>query len=179
MTKLIERLDSWLARVELTVLIGLVTALTLILTAQVILRYVFNSPLFWAEDVSVQILIAVTFIGTSYLAFDDSLVRVDFLLEQLPHRARDALVFLLRLIGFVVLAIFCYYATDWIMRPEIKADISPTTGLPRWYNYAVLVGAFYCLTWHVLVKLLVFRPYRHADAGLASRAGDRNSGEES
>nr|WP_298413907.1 TRAP transporter small permease [uncultured Halomonas sp.] len=178
MIKLIERLDRALARVELTVLIALIAALTLILVAQVVLRYVFNSPLFWAEDVSVQILIAATFIGVSYLAYDDALVRVDFLIDQLPPGLQDALVFLLRLISFAVLAIFCYYATEWIMRPEIKADISPTTGLPRWYNYAVLVGAFYCVTWHMLAKLLVFRPYRHVDPVPVNRADGNNPGDE-
>lgn len=149
MIKLIERLDRGVARVEFTLLIVLIAALTLILSTQVVLRYVFSSPLFWAEEVSVQILISATFIGVSYLTFADSLVRVDFLIDQLPQGIQNALIFLLRLAGFGVLAIFCYYATDWILRPEIKTDISPTTGLPRWYNYSILVGAFYCMTWHL------------------------------
>ncbi|WP_036234191.1 TRAP transporter small permease [Marinobacterium litorale] len=171
MIKLIERLDRGVARVEFTLLIALIAALTLILSAQVILRYLFNSPLFWAEEVAVQILISATFIGVSYLTFADSLVRVDFLIDQLPPALQNTLVFLLRLIGLGVLAIFCYYATDWILRPEIKADISPTTGLPRWYNYSVLVGAFYCMTWHMLVKLALFRPYQHQDATGATNVG--------
>ncbi|SEG59570.1 TRAP transporter small permease [Marinobacterium lutimaris] len=164
MIKLIERLDRGVARVEFTLLIALIAALTLILSAQVLLRYLFSSPLFWAEEVSVQILISATFIGVSYLTFADSLVRVDFLIDQLPRGIQNALIFLLRLVGFGVLVIFCYYATDWILRPEIKTDISPTTGLPRWYNYSILVGAFYCMTWHMLAKLILFRPYQHTDA---------------
>ncbi|MET4161701.1 C4-dicarboxylate transporter DctQ subunit [Marinobacterium sp. MBR-111] len=171
MIKLIELLDKGMARVEFTLLIALVAALTLILSAQVILRYVFSSPLFWAEEVAVQILISATFIGVSYLTFADSLVRVDFLIDQLPRSMQNALTFLLRLAAFGVLVIFCYYATDWILRPEIKTDISPTTGLPRWYNYSVLVGAFYCMTWHMLAKLILFRPYQHKNAVGATNAG--------
>ncbi len=159
MLKLLERLNRALAHAEMGLLMLLIAALTLILSAQVILRYFFNSPLFWAEEVSVQILISCTFIGLSYLTYTDNLVRIDFLIDHLPPEYRNYLNWALNLVGFLTLALLCYHATDWIMRPEIKADISPTTGLPRWYNYSVLVVAFYLMAWHLLVKLILHKNY--------------------
>jgi len=148
-----------LARFEFGLLVFLIGSLTLILSAQVILRYFFSDPLFWAEDVSVQILISATFIGLSHLTYSNSLVRVDFIIDNLPDLYQQWLVYLLRLVGLGTLVVLCYHATEWILRPEIKADIAPTTGLPRWYNYLVVVVTFYCMSWHQLVKLLTQRPH--------------------
>jgi len=154
MSGLITTIDRLIGQIEYALLIGLTASLTLILSAQVVLRYFFSSPLFWAEEVAVQILISATFIGVSYLLFTNQLVRVDLLLAGLRGAAALWMDRLLNLVVLATLLVFCYYATDWILRPEIKADVSPTTGLPRWYNYGVLVAAFYCMSWHQLVRLL-------------------------
>ena len=57
---LLIKADNVLAKFEHAVLVVLVAAMTLILVAQVILRYFFSSPIFWAEEVAVQILMMVT-----------------------------------------------------------------------------------------------------------------------
>ncbi|MCB1756807.1 MAG: TRAP transporter small permease [Gammaproteobacteria bacterium] len=154
MPTLLRTLDRWLGKFEYTLLALLTGLLTLILTAQVILRYFFNSPLFWAEEVAVQILISATFIGVSYLIHTGRLVRVDFLIllsqGALRHWGERAL----DVVGLLTLIVLCYFATDWIMRPEVRADLSPTTQLPRWYNYAVLVVAFYTMAFHMLIRVI-------------------------
>ncbi|PSJ38669.1 TRAP transporter small permease [Zobellella taiwanensis] len=166
MFKIINLLDKLLGRLEYGLLVVLTAALTLILAAQVILRYFFSSPLFWAEEVSVQILISATFIGVSYLLFSHKLVRVDFILENLGKPWGAWLHKALQLLSLLVLLVLCYFATDWILRPEIKADVSPTTQLPRWYNYAVLVASFYCMAWHQLIQLITPNGQVHSEAAL-------------
>ncbi|GAA3538024.1 hypothetical protein GCM10022394_17070 [Zobellella aerophila] len=101
-----------------------------------------------------QILISATFIGVSYLLYSGKLVRVDFILTVLKAPYAVWLDKILELVALVVLAVLCYYATEWILRPEIKVDVSPTTQLPRWYNYAVLVVSFYFMSWHQFVKVI-------------------------
>ena len=63
MSGLITTIDRLIGQIEYALLIGLTVSLTLILSAQVVLRYFFSSPLFWAEEVAVQILISATFIA--------------------------------------------------------------------------------------------------------------------
>lgn len=154
MLTLLRKLDSGLGMIEYLLLALLTGILTLILTTQVILRYFFNSPLFWAEEVSVQILISATFIGASYLIHTGRLVRVDFLVLMSKGTLRRWGERTLDLIGLMTLLALCYFATDWIMRPEVRVDVSPTTQLPRWYNYAVLVAAFYTMAFHMLIRVL-------------------------
>ncbi|AEY00362.1 putative TRAP-type C4-dicarboxylate transport system small permease [Oceanimonas sp. GK1] len=166
MFNIIKTLDRLLGRLEYGLLVLLTAALTLILSAQVILRYFFSSPLFWAEEVAVQILISASFIGVSYLLFSNKLVRVDFILENLGKPWGNWLHKGLQLLSLLVLLVLCYFATDWILRPEIKADVSPTTQLPRWYNYAVLVVSFYCMAWHQLINLITPNGQVHSETAL-------------
>lgn len=56
----LNTLDDYLARLERLLLTVVSGAMTLILMAQVILRYAFSHPLFWAEEVSVQLLVFMT-----------------------------------------------------------------------------------------------------------------------
>lgn len=166
MLRIINKIDELIGKVEYGLLILLVACLTVILSAQVVLRTFFSSPIFWAEEVSVQILISATFIGVSYLLYSSKLIRVDFILTILKNPYAIWLEKILELVALVVLVILCYYATDWIMRPEIKVDVSPTTQLPRWYNYAVLVVSFYLMSWHQFVKIICPAKIVHSEAPL-------------
>ena len=51
------RIDRWIAGFEKGLVIVLTGLLTGLMCTQVILRYVFNSPIFWAEEVAVQFLV--------------------------------------------------------------------------------------------------------------------------
>lgn len=153
MLSLLRKLDRALGMFEYVLLASLMAILTVILTSQVILRYFFNSPLFWAEEVAVQILISASFIGTSYLIYTGRLVRVDFLILMSKGVVRRWAERLLNLTGLLTLLALCYFATDWILRPEVRTDVSPTTQLPRWYNYAVLVVAFYTMAFHMAIRV--------------------------
>lgn len=60
MFQLIQKLDRGVASAERVLVVALTAAITVIMMAQVILRYFFSSPIFWAEEISVQLLVFVT-----------------------------------------------------------------------------------------------------------------------
>lgn len=91
MLNILKWCDSALARLETWVLIILTGLLAGLLVAQVVLRYIFGTPLFWAEEVALQILVAISFIGVSHLLYTRSLVRIDIIPSLLPERAAHCL----------------------------------------------------------------------------------------
>ncbi|OBW93257.1 hypothetical protein QV01_02635 [Gallibacterium genomosp. 3] len=146
-------LDRFIANIERIIMILLVLFMTSILIAQVICRYFFSNPIFWAEDVAVQLLGAITCIGVSYLLYKNEMVKVDFLLLLVPKSMINIMQRIIYLIGFVTMCIVSWYAFHWLMQPENHIAISPTTGLLKWYNYLVIVSCFHLMAWHLLVKL--------------------------
>jgi C4-dicarboxylate transporter, DctQ subunit len=157
----IQTLDRWLMQLERGAVMALTAGIAGIMMTQVVMRYFFSAPIFWAEEISVQLLVFVTLFGLSLLVQAGQLVSIDFLPSALPLRARHAL---LALLGTVLLALLLFIAQlgwEWINRPEVRMELGATTQLPRWYNYAALPLAMACMAFHQFAAIL-----RHLNATL-------------
>jgi len=150
----LQFLDKSIARLERWFIIGCAGVISTILVAQVLLRYVFSHPLFWAEEISTQILVYMTFFGLSLLVQKRRLIRLDFVVQILPSWARRTITFFSDVMVIGVLVVFVIYSINWLLMPETRLEMSATTGLPLWYTYAALPVAFMMMTFHYLVAAL-------------------------
>lgn len=154
MFDLIQKSDRALAALERFVLVALVGGIACVMMVQVVLRYFFNAPLFWAEEISVQMLVFATLFGLSLLVHQQQLVTIDFVPHALGTRARHGL---LAVLGLAMLALFMFLSWlgwEWIARPEVRIELGATTQLPKWYNYASLPLAAAFMSWHQLAAIL-------------------------
>jgi TRAP-type C4-dicarboxylate transport system permease small subunit len=154
MIKLLIRLNGYLAAVEkvlVTVLTGLIA---LILMCQVVLRYVFSRPLFWAEEACVELMVFMSLIGFSLLLDKKQMISIEFIAERFPQKIRQGLSLILQVISLVTIAYFAVEGTKWIMRPEVRMELSPTAQTPVWINYSVLPLSFYAMGFHQIVGLI-------------------------
>lgn len=148
-------LDDYLARLENLLLTLVSGVMILILMSQVILRYLFSHPLFWAEEVSVQLLVFMTLIGLSLLLKDQRMITIDLVTSFFPKRIQSVLSTVLGVTSLAILIFFAFIATQWICRPEVRLEFSPTTDLPVWYNYTALPLALYAMVFHQLIRLII------------------------
>lgn len=150
----IQALDRRLAQAEQVLVIALTAAMTGIMMTQVVMRYFFNAPIFWAEEMSVQLLVFITLFGLSLLVHKSQLVSIDFLPQALPVRARHALMALLGAVMLVLFVFFTWLGWEWVNRPDVRLELGATTQLPRWYNFSALPLAFALMAWHQLAAML-------------------------
>ncbi|NIS67659.1 MAG: TRAP transporter small permease subunit [Proteobacteria bacterium] len=86
----------------LVVALGLcVTVLAGLAVLQVVLRYVFASPLMWVEEVSVMIMLWMTWLGISLLWLTKSHIVVDLLTNQLSQHVQKALASLIDILAVI------------------------------------------------------------------------------
>lgn len=154
MMQFIKKLDDTIATVERFFLTLFTAALVLILTAQVILRYVFSRPLFWAEEISLQFLVFSTLIGMSLLLKSRRMIAVDILTATLSESVNRKIMILVQVLGLTAILVFAYHGTLWLLRPEVRMEISPTIGTPIWINYAMFPLTFYCMAYHLAAGLM-------------------------
>lgn len=154
MFELIQSLDRRLAQAQQVLVVLLTAVMTTIMMTQVVMRYFFNAPLFWAEEISVQLLVFITLFGLSLLVHKSQLVSIDFLPQALPRRARHALLALLGVAMLALLLFITWLGWDWVNRPDVRLELGATTQLPRWYNFSVLPLAFGLMAWHQLAAIL-------------------------
>lgn len=79
-----------------------VMAMTGLAVLQVVLRYVFASSLIWVEEVSVIIMLWMTWLGVSVLWLTQSHIAVDFLTSSLSQRTNRALVVIFNGIAIII-----------------------------------------------------------------------------
>ena len=79
-----------------------VIAMTGLAVLQVILRYVFAASLIWVEEVSVIIMLWMTWLGVTVLWLTRSHIAVDFLTGRLSQRTNRALVVIFNGIAIIV-----------------------------------------------------------------------------
>ena len=168
LNSLFTKVNDAIAKVEVILIIAFMGLLVLIMVAQVALRYLFNSPLFWAEEISLQLLIVITFFGVSYLTYKRNLLQVDLLQHYLSFGMKKIVNLVLVILNFFLLVFLAYLFFNWVTDPMVQADISGTTGLPRWYNFAIATVAICFMAFHqfnnVLYVLFVQNKKEQKDA---------------
>lgn len=164
----IQSVDAGLARVERAIVIALTAAIALIMMTQVVLRYFFSAPIFWAEEISVQLLVFTTLFGLSLLVRSGELVSIDFLPRALSARVRHALLAALGIVLLAILVFVAWLGWGWIGRADVRIELSATTQLPRWYSYAFLPVAMATMAWHQFAAVLRHAKQATSPAGVAA-----------
>lgn len=126
--------DSRLVRLILIFTAILVAAIVIVTFGQVILRYFFNAPQTWAEEVGRYLFVWITLIGASVAVARDNHIRLDSLVNMLPEMARSPLDVFRRLIELVSFGLLFYSGIVVTMR-NLTGSFYTLPGVPRWLFY--------------------------------------------
>ena len=136
MKRSIQKVDKCLSMIENAVIILGLSAMFLILLAQVIMRYVFSRPLTWSEEAARFIFVYVSFIGISYAYRQKGHIRMEVVVNLFPHAVRRGLEVLINL---GTIALFCYMIPFSFRFIGIQAGVKATaTHIPMSIVYTAL-----------------------------------------
>lgn len=108
--KYIDKINEWLA--QPFAWLAMVLAFTTFY--DVIMRYAFNAPTFWAYETGWMLYAAVWLIGMAYCHTKRQHVRVDVLFNRLPLRVRASAELFFYIVAFFPLcAVMIYYGIDF------------------------------------------------------------------
>ncbi len=109
----------------------LMLAVTVVMSVQIISRYIFNSPIDWTEEVCRILFIAMIFVG----AVSADHIRIDVIPNIIKHKFQkiiDLVILILHTVYFItILAVFLYY-----QRPG-KSFSTPMLDIPMYYLLAI------------------------------------------
>ncbi|HPN03793.1 MAG TPA: TRAP transporter small permease [Rectinema sp.] len=136
----LSRLNSVLFKIikEIMIIIGFfLIALTFI---GVILRYAFGISIIWAYEVSMMLLVWVSFLGAAIAVQTKSHVNFDLLLSKIPEKTRKWIVLLKDIIILAFLVIGTYYGYK-VFRQTMRQSMQ-TINLPVGLLYLALPVGF-------------------------------------
>jgi len=150
---MLHNLNNFFAKIE-TYIVQLSGALiTIILISQTVLRYVFSSPLFWAEEVATLLLVLLTFTGLSLLIYERRLISLNFILNFLSKSVQKKIRLIIDLLIIKVLGILIFFSVGWVLDPMTQLESSGTAGWSRWYIYCVLPISFVLMMFHHVMEM--------------------------
>jgi TRAP-type C4-dicarboxylate transport system permease small subunit len=124
-----NRQDARIERVLATLALIIISLISL---ANVVVRYFTDASFAFTEEISVFLLVVLTFAGASVGMRSNRHIRIGFL-ERLFPRLRVVLILTQWLAGVVVLALVLWYGGQFALEEYQWESQSPGLGLPNWW----------------------------------------------
>ena len=135
--KLMDRTVNWLLAL-------LMTAMTVVMTAQVWYRFVLNDPLTWSEELGRYLFVWISFLGAAAGVRYQMHLGIDLLRKVLPPNAYRLMVLLTNLAIQMFLAAIIYWG--FRILGVVRFQTSASMNISMLYPYlAVPVGSIFML----------------------------------
>jgi C4-dicarboxylate transporter, DctQ subunit len=130
-----KALSNGISAIEKGLSVVLMLAMAVIVTLAVCARYVFNSPLSWAGEMSVFLLIWISFIGGSLGLKYKSQAAVTIGLDYVSKKIKKIVLIIGHFIMLLFLCLLIYYSVSWVLSPSVAFQKSSTLLIPMWIPY--------------------------------------------
>lgn len=131
----VQFVSNLIERVERTVSIILMFAMAAIIIAAVFFRYFLNAPIFWAGEVSIFLMIWVSFLGGSLGLKNKSQAAVLIFVERLPQELQKILNIIIHILMLGFLLVLIYYSFQWLLSSNVAVQKSTALRMPMWIAY--------------------------------------------
>jgi C4-dicarboxylate transporter DctQ subunit len=131
----LDRLDQISSRLEKAFLAGAIIISSLLLFVNVVMRYVFLLPIYWAEEFVRYLMVWLIFIGASQVTQWGGHVAVDIVPRVLSKRGNAILAFAVNLICILFCIVLAYLSLKQMLRVKGAGQVSPALEIPMWIAY--------------------------------------------
>lgn len=136
------------------------TLCTIVVNANVLMRYFLKRPLYWSEEVATGLFVWTVFIGSAYAYRKHAHLGVDILINILPEKIRKVVKVIMDLLELVTLIMLTRTSVQYVMNTMDK--LTNTLRVPSWYiSGAVPIGfglsLIFCIYFLVKDIIKVFK----------------------
>lgn len=126
---------------EVSILVFCVAALGILLIANVFARTFFQS-IYFAEELSMFLVLLTTFAGVSYGVRKARHIRMGAFLDAMPPKMEKGFIIIISLISAVVMGIMAWASWEYLMNAMSKGHMTPALRMPKWTFYVIIPIGF-------------------------------------
>ena len=127
--------------VEVSILVFCVAALGILLIANVFARTFYQS-IYFAEEVSMFLVLLTTFTGVSYGVRKARHIRMGAFLDAMPPKMEKIFIIIISLISAIVMAIMTWASYEYLANAMSKGHMTPALRVPKWTFYVIIPIGF-------------------------------------
>jgi TRAP-type C4-dicarboxylate transport system permease small subunit len=136
-------IDMTIARLESVLLATGVLLMALNTIANVVGRYVFQSSIFFTEELNRILIIVITFAGISYAARQGRHIRMSAIYDALPARGRKVLMIVIALVTSIFMLGLCWYSFEYMLTQAGRGRVLPALQIPVWTTLVIVPIGFF------------------------------------
>ncbi|WP_099361240.1 TRAP transporter small permease [Fredinandcohnia onubensis] len=146
-------LKKWFNPIDDIISVIAISVISFLTIINVICRFVLNSPISWAEEITLGCFIWLVFIGISSAMKRDGHIGVDYFIQKMPKAMRNVCTIIgAAAIYFVLIYIFIYLGFE--LASQAGSKVTPVLGISYTYiDLAVPIGGFLTAI-HFTIKLI-------------------------
>lgn len=155
---------EWLSEVCGKIAAWLFFIIAVMITYEVISRYLFIKPTIWAEEMSQFLQIWATYLAAAYVLKNRQLISIDIIAAKLNWRKQR----MLELFSLAVIATFCvvaiYYGAVIVVESiTVGRSTSTMLSVPKWMTESAIPVSFTILLLQTLVEIIRTSKSTHSD----------------
>lgn len=150
---IVKNLDAIVTCITLAICVVLVNA-------NVIMRYFFNNPIKWSEEVVTSMFVWTVFIGSAYAYRNHSHLGVDIVVNFLPGKAKATVATIMSILELLVLIMLTVISGQYVYHlifsrtGELKIVLTDMLRIPKWWTGVAVPIGFGVSTFHSVIFLL-------------------------
>ena len=146
----LERLGALAENAALVILLG---SLILLAVGQIVLREVFETGLFWADELIKLLVLWLAMVGSVAATRDNRHIRVDALSHLLPGSIVKVIRLLVDTFAAVVCALIAFQSYRYLQL-EIEFEDTVLIDTPAWLMHVIVPVAFALVSYRFLLNVL-------------------------
>jgi TRAP-type C4-dicarboxylate transport system permease small subunit len=142
-----EKLATWLTIISVGVM-------ALAVFAQVVMRYFFQNPLVWGDELAKYSLAFMTFIGASVALRKGELACMDLLVVKFPPSVQKGITVGVMVLNLALIVFLLLCSINLIGQNSVLTQLSPAMEIPMQYVYACMPIGLFLMTIQALFCLI-------------------------
>jgi len=160
-----------LARIQSLAAVVMLGIIITVVSLNILLRYVFDNPIAWTEELALFLFVWIVFLGASVAAARKRHVLVDLLINRLPFKIRHGLQ---ALISVMIIAFLVYVISGGFRVLEVtmgQYSVSLRIEKHLYYLPVVLASAYMILVYllDLIVSVYSMATGKQIDAGISGQ----------
>jgi len=127
--------------IEVSILVFCVAALAILLIVNVFARSFFQS-IYFAEEVSMFLVMLTTFVGVSYGVRKARHIRMGAFLDAMPPQMEKIFIIVISFVSAFVMAIMTWFSYKYLINAMDMGHMTPALRVPKWTFYVIIPIGF-------------------------------------
>ncbi len=137
------KINKSLEAIEKFLAVIIISAIVLIVFSGTLARYIFESPLYWAEPIATLLMVWLGFIGFQIATSKLRHIEIEFLKAKVKEATKYKMNIATSIIASVFLFIFFYLSYQYVLASKEMGDNVKAFEFPMWIVLLILPVSFF------------------------------------